>query len=129
MSETRPPSNCSCRSAAGEVRPNDFRLEEAAMPNPGPGAMLLNVRYLSLDPYIARPHRRSEVLCRSGRIEVALLILKVKSDLPPRDRRERLHFLHLAGKAVDILDENLNDGGRAVVTALQFLDAGGNVLV
>ena len=33
------------------------------------------------------------------------------------DRRERLHFLHLVGQAVDILDENLNEGGRAVVTA------------
>jgi len=37
--------------------------------------------------------------------------------------RERLHFLHLVGEAVDILNENLNDGPCAVVTTfLAFLD-------
>jgi hypothetical protein len=36
----------------GEVRPSDFRLEEAAMPKPGTGTMLLKVRHLSLDPYM-----------------------------------------------------------------------------
>jgi NADPH-dependent curcumin reductase len=36
----------------GTVRATDFRLEESAMPNPGPGEMLLQVQYLSLDPYM-----------------------------------------------------------------------------
>jgi NADPH-dependent curcumin reductase CurA len=31
---------------------SDFRLEEMAMPTPGPGEMLLKVRYFSLDPYM-----------------------------------------------------------------------------
>src|ERR1700691_1702007 len=35
-----------------EVQPSDLRLEEMAMPTPGPGEMLLKVRYLSLDPYM-----------------------------------------------------------------------------
>jgi NADPH-dependent curcumin reductase len=36
----------------GEVQLGDFRLEEMATPKPGPGEMLLKVRYLSLDPYM-----------------------------------------------------------------------------
>jgi NADPH-dependent curcumin reductase CurA len=36
----------------GQVHLSDFRLEEMAMPTPGPGEMLLKVRYLSLDPYM-----------------------------------------------------------------------------
>jgi hypothetical protein len=36
----------------GAVQLSDFRLEEAEMPTPGPGEMLLKVRYLSLDPYM-----------------------------------------------------------------------------
>ena len=36
----------------GVVRPGDFRFEEAEMPKPGPGGMLLKVQYLSLDPYM-----------------------------------------------------------------------------
>jgi NADPH-dependent curcumin reductase CurA len=30
----------------------DFRLEETAIPMPGPGQVLLRVQYLSLDPYM-----------------------------------------------------------------------------
>jgi NADPH-dependent curcumin reductase CurA len=30
----------------------DFRLEETAIPTPGPGQVLLQVQYLSLDPYM-----------------------------------------------------------------------------
>src|SRR6516164_10423271 len=36
----------------GKPRPTDFRLEETAIPTPGPGQVLLSVRYLSLDPYM-----------------------------------------------------------------------------
>ena len=36
----------------GKPTPHDFRLEEAELPAPGPGQVLLAVRYLSLDPYM-----------------------------------------------------------------------------
>ena len=36
----------------GKPRPADFRLEETAIPTPGPGQVLLRVQYLSLDPYM-----------------------------------------------------------------------------
>jgi hypothetical protein len=60
---------------------------------------------------------------------ILIVIPEAKPNLPLRNRRERLHFLHLMGKAVDVLDENFNYGCRAVVTALRFLDAGGDVPV
>ncbi len=36
----------------GRPAPSDFRLETMPVPSPGPGQMLLRVRYLSLDPYM-----------------------------------------------------------------------------
>ena len=36
----------------GEPAETDFRLEEAAVPEPGPGQVLVKVLYLSLDPYM-----------------------------------------------------------------------------
>ncbi len=36
----------------GTPRLADFRLEETAIPTPGPGQVLLRVQYLSLDPYM-----------------------------------------------------------------------------
>jgi NADPH-dependent curcumin reductase CurA len=36
----------------GAVQPDDLRFEEAEVPKPGPGEMLLKVQYLSLDPYM-----------------------------------------------------------------------------
>ena len=36
----------------GEPTENDFRLEEVAVPEPGPGQVLVRVIYLSLDPYM-----------------------------------------------------------------------------
>ena len=36
----------------GRPRLTDFRLEETAIPTPGPGQVLLRVQYLSLDPYM-----------------------------------------------------------------------------
>jgi NADPH-dependent curcumin reductase CurA len=36
----------------GKPRLTDFRLEETEIPTPGPGQVLLRVRYLSLDPYM-----------------------------------------------------------------------------
>jgi NADPH-dependent curcumin reductase len=37
---------------SGKPLPEDFRLEETPIPEPGNGEMLLAVRYLSLDPYM-----------------------------------------------------------------------------
>src|SRR5438270_12255632 len=36
----------------GEPKPSDFRLEEFALPQPGPGQLLLRTKWLSLDPYM-----------------------------------------------------------------------------
>ncbi len=36
----------------GEPKPSDFRLEEAAIPTPGDGQVLLRTIWLSLDPYM-----------------------------------------------------------------------------
>src|ERR1700758_4489062 len=36
----------------GKPRLADFRMEETAIPTPGPGQVLLRVQYLSLDPYM-----------------------------------------------------------------------------
>src|SRR5258708_28908045 len=36
----------------GKPRLADFRLEETAIPTPGPGQVLLRAQYLSLDPYM-----------------------------------------------------------------------------
>jgi NADPH-dependent curcumin reductase CurA len=36
----------------GEPKPSDFRLEQFAVPQPGPGQLLLRTKWLSLDPYM-----------------------------------------------------------------------------
>jgi NADPH-dependent curcumin reductase len=36
----------------GRVQASDFRLQEADLPVPGTGQMLLRTMYLSLDPYM-----------------------------------------------------------------------------
>ena len=36
----------------GEPKASDFRLEEFAVPTPGPGQLLLRTKWLSLDPYM-----------------------------------------------------------------------------
>lgn len=41
------------RPAGASPVPDDFRLEEAATPSPGPGQVLIRVDHVSLDPYIA----------------------------------------------------------------------------
>ena len=40
------------RRPRSEPAEADFRLEEAAMPDPGPGQVLVRIIYLSLDPYM-----------------------------------------------------------------------------
>jgi NADPH-dependent curcumin reductase CurA len=40
------------RRPPAEVAETDFRLEEVAVPEPGPGQLLVRVIYLSLDPYM-----------------------------------------------------------------------------
>jgi NADPH-dependent curcumin reductase CurA len=37
---------------AGEPKPADFRIEDAAIPSPGDGEVLLRTVWLSLDPYM-----------------------------------------------------------------------------
>src|ERR1700759_1955778 len=36
----------------GEPKPSDFRIEDAEVPAPGPGEVLLRTIWLSLDPYM-----------------------------------------------------------------------------
>jgi NADPH-dependent curcumin reductase CurA len=36
----------------GEPKPDNFRLEDVAVPTPGPGQVLLRTIWLSLDPYM-----------------------------------------------------------------------------
>jgi NADPH-dependent curcumin reductase len=60
----------------GSPQLTDFRLEEAAIPAPGPGQLLLAVQYLSLDPYMrgrmddrksyATPVRLGDVMTGEG---------------------------------------------------------------
>jgi NADPH-dependent curcumin reductase CurA len=51
----------------GEVRLSDFRPEEMAMPTPGPGEMLLKVRYLYPRPVYARLYGPQKVVRRANR--------------------------------------------------------------
>ncbi|MEI9982359.1 MAG: NADP-dependent oxidoreductase [Aliidongia sp.] len=43
---------CLAARPAGEPKPDDFKLVEAPIPEPGPGQMLLKTLWLSLDPYM-----------------------------------------------------------------------------
>jgi NADPH-dependent curcumin reductase CurA len=45
----------------------NFRLEEAPMPELPQGGLLLRVLYLSLDPLYARPHGRPQIVREAGR--------------------------------------------------------------
>jgi len=70
----------------GEATPDNFKLVESALPEPGPGQMLLRTIYLSLDPYMrgrmnagasyARPVEVGEVM------EGSAVCAVVKSNLP-----------------------------------------------
>ena len=84
----------------GEPTPDNFKLVETDVPEPGPGQMLLRTIYLSLDPYMrgrmnagpsyAKPVEVGEVMEGRAVCEV------VKSNLPQlqagrhRSRRDRL---------------------------------------
>jgi NADPH-dependent curcumin reductase CurA len=71
----------------GEPTPDDFKLVETDVPEPGPGQMLLRTIYLSLDPYMrgrmsagpsyAKPVEVGEVMEGRSVCEV------VRSNLPP----------------------------------------------
>jgi NADPH-dependent curcumin reductase CurA len=52
MSETKARQIALAARPQGKPRLTDFRLEETAIPGPGPGQVLLRVQYLSLDPYM-----------------------------------------------------------------------------
>src|SRR6516164_7164406 len=52
MSETNARQIVLATRPQGKPRLTDFRLEETAIPTPGPGQILLQVQYLSLDPYM-----------------------------------------------------------------------------
>src|ERR1700746_152592 len=52
MSPTRARQIVLAARPQGKPKLTDFRLEETAIPTPGPGQVLLQVQYLSLDPYM-----------------------------------------------------------------------------
>jgi NADPH-dependent curcumin reductase CurA len=52
MSETNARQIVLATRPHGKPRLSDFRLEEFAIPTPGPGQVLMQVQYLSLDPYM-----------------------------------------------------------------------------
>jgi NADPH-dependent curcumin reductase len=52
MSATRARQIVLAARPEGKPRLTDFRMEESAIPTPGPGQVLLRVQYLSLDPYM-----------------------------------------------------------------------------
>ena len=47
----------------GEPTPDDFRWTEKMLPDLTDGQVLARTLYLSLDPYMRRPHERWAVLC------------------------------------------------------------------
>ena len=52
MSETKARQIVLAARPQGRPRLTDFRLEETAIPTPGPAQILLRVQYFSLDPYM-----------------------------------------------------------------------------
>src|SRR6266571_5399186 len=52
MNETKARQIVLAARPQGRPKPSDFRLEEAAIPTPSAGQILLRVQYLSLDPYM-----------------------------------------------------------------------------
>src|SRR5262245_29354710 len=52
MTETKARQVVLAARPQGKPRLTDFRLEETAIPTPGPAQVLLRVQYLSLDPYM-----------------------------------------------------------------------------
>jgi len=58
----------------------------------------------------------------------SLVIAQAKTNLPLRNRWKCFHSLHLMGKAVDVLDEILNDGCGAVLASFELLSAGRDLL-
>src|SRR5271166_6668940 len=83
----------------GEPGPDNFKLVETAVPEAGPGQMLLHTVYLSLDPYMrgrmdagasyAQPVEIGKVM------EGSAVCAVVKSNLPPYQRSSR--FLRVLG--------------------------------
>jgi NADPH-dependent curcumin reductase CurA len=70
----------------GEPTPDDFRLVESEVPEPGPGQMLLRTIYLSLDPYMrgrmnAGPSYAPPVEV-GGVMEGRAVCVAVRSNLP-----------------------------------------------
>jgi len=51
----------------GEPKPSDFRLEEVAIPQPGPGEVLLRTKFLFARSLYARAYERCAVLCQARR--------------------------------------------------------------
>lgn len=56
----------------GSPTPDDFRIENTAVPVPGDGQMLLKIRYLSLDPYMRG--RMSDAKSYAKPVEVGALM-------------------------------------------------------
>jgi NADPH-dependent curcumin reductase CurA len=70
----------------GEPSPDNFKLVEAAVPEPGPGQMLLRTVYLSLDPYMRGRMSAGPSYARSVEVgevmEGSAVCAVVKSNLP-----------------------------------------------
>src|SRR5258705_10317166 len=52
MTEAKPRQIVLAARPQGKPKLTDFRLEETTIPTPGAGQVLLQVQYLSLDPYM-----------------------------------------------------------------------------
>ena len=72
----------------GEPREEDFRIEDAAVPEPGPGEVLVRALYVSVDPY--QRGRMSEARSYAAPAD------GVPTENVPRRREEaRRRFAHL----------------------------------
>ena len=69
----------------GKPRLADFRLEEAAIPTPGPGQVLLRVQYLLLDPYMR--NRMDDLISYAAPIVTQTFAGKIS----PKDKQGETH--------------------------------------
>jgi NADPH-dependent curcumin reductase CurA len=67
------------RRPPGEPSETDFRIEEVAVPEPGPGQVLVRVIYLSLDPYMRGRMRPQRLDVGGGAAPLGRAVLR-----PPR---------------------------------------------
>jgi NADPH-dependent curcumin reductase CurA len=75
---------------AGEPREEDFRLEEAPIPEPGPGEVLVRILYVSVDPYQRGRMSLSRSYARSLELGDVITAQAVGEVVETRDPRFRL---------------------------------------